>query len=114
MRKAAASAKTAPRRSLPLSARLRYRRNFPPKTKQVRLGQLCLGMGAIRPVAEDDFETVYEIVNDAAQACRGIIPADRRCEPHMPLKICKNRIVRNELQNRVCTGVHRFSENSVV
>ena len=71
-------------------------------------------MGAIRPVAEDDFETVYEIVNDATQACRGIIPADRRCEPHMPLKICKNRIVRNELQNRVCTGVHRFSENSVV
>lgn len=90
------------------------RPEFPAENETGQIGQLCLGMGAIRPVAEDDFETVYEIVDDVAQVCRGILPADRRREPHMSLKICKNRIVRNELQNRVCTGIHRFSENSVV
>jgi GNAT superfamily N-acetyltransferase len=33
---------------------------------------------------EEDFESIYEIVNDAAQAYKGIIPEDRWKEPYMP------------------------------
>lgn len=76
-----------------------FDRDFPPKTKHVKAGQLCLGAGVIRPVAEDDFEAVYEIVNDAAQAYRGIIPADRWHEPYMP---------REELRNEINDGVMFF------
>jgi len=38
----------------------------------------------IRPCKDSEFETVYEIINDAAQAYKGIIPADRWKEPYMP------------------------------
>jgi N-acetylglutamate synthase-like GNAT family acetyltransferase len=31
-----------------------------------------------------DFQTVYEIINDASSAYKGIIPADRWNEPYMP------------------------------
>ncbi|MGZ3595216.1 MAG: GNAT family N-acetyltransferase [Syntrophales bacterium] len=37
----------------------------------------------IRPCGESDFEIIYEIINDAAEAYRGIIPADRWKEPYM-------------------------------
>jgi N-acetylglutamate synthase-like GNAT family acetyltransferase len=37
----------------------------------------------IRPASKHDFDTIYEIVNDAARAYRGIIPADRWHEPYM-------------------------------
>ena len=37
----------------------------------------------IRKAVEDDFERVYEIINDAAFAYKGIIPADRWHEPYM-------------------------------
>ena len=37
----------------------------------------------IRPCGERDFEIIYEIINDAAKAYRGIIPADRWKEPYM-------------------------------
>ena len=40
----------------------------------------------IRPCTDADFETVYAIVNDAAQAYRGVIPADRWKDPYMPLE----------------------------
>jgi N-acetylglutamate synthase-like GNAT family acetyltransferase len=55
-------------------------------------------MGAImiRPCTDGDFETMYEIVNDAAQAYKGIIPADRWKEPYMP---------REELQHEIDDGV---------
>ena len=39
---------------------------------------------AIRPCNEGEFEMIYEIINDSAQAYRGIIPADRWQEPYMP------------------------------
>ncbi len=32
---------------------------------------------------DNDFETIYSIINDAAQAYKGIIPADRWKEPYM-------------------------------
>jgi len=38
----------------------------------------------IRPCADADFHAILEIINDAAQAYRGIIPADRWHEPYMP------------------------------
>ena len=38
----------------------------------------------IRECLEDDFEAIYEIINDAAQAYRGIIPPDRWHDPYMP------------------------------
>ena len=37
----------------------------------------------IRQCRQSDFETVYAIINDAAQAYRGVIPADRWKEPYM-------------------------------
>jgi len=37
----------------------------------------------IRRCTEDDFETVYSIINDAATAYKGVIPADRWREPYM-------------------------------
>ena len=38
----------------------------------------------IRPCCEEEFETIYEIVNDAAAAYRDAIPVDRWKEPYMP------------------------------
>jgi N-acetylglutamate synthase-like GNAT family acetyltransferase len=37
----------------------------------------------IRPCGDRDIEIIYEIINDAAEAYRGIIPADRWKEPYM-------------------------------
>ncbi|MFL5411649.1 MAG: hypothetical protein ACJ79D_09750 [Myxococcales bacterium] len=39
----------------------------------------------IRPCSAADLPTVFAIVNDAAEAYRGVIPADRWHEPYMPL-----------------------------
>jgi GNAT superfamily N-acetyltransferase len=50
----------------------------------------------IRPCTESDFETVYAIVNDAAEAYRGVIPADRWKSPYMP---------REELRHEIDHGV---------
>jgi hypothetical protein len=38
----------------------------------------------IRKCEERDFEQIWEIINDAAQIYRGIIPVDRYSEPYMP------------------------------
>lgn len=38
----------------------------------------------IRPCVDSDFSTILEVVNDAALAYRGVIPADRWHEPYMP------------------------------
>ena len=50
----------------------------------------------IRACGQDEFEAIYEIVNDAAQAYRGTIPADRWKEPYMP---------RDELRREMDDGV---------
>ena len=50
----------------------------------------------IRECLEDDFEAIYEIINDAAQAYRGIIPLDCWHDPYMP---------REELREEISTGV---------
>jgi N-acetylglutamate synthase-like GNAT family acetyltransferase len=38
----------------------------------------------IRPCTPANFDAMFEIINDAAQAYRGIIPADRWHDPYMP------------------------------
>ncbi|MGD8888131.1 MAG: GNAT family N-acetyltransferase [Desulfobacterales bacterium] len=40
----------------------------------------------IRECTETDFNTIFEIINDAAQAYKGVIPQDRWNEPYMSLK----------------------------
>ena len=50
----------------------------------------------IRVCIDDDFEAIVQIINDAAEAYRGIIPVDRWHEPYMP---------REELRAEVSAGV---------
>jgi len=50
----------------------------------------------IRKCDSSDFETIYSIINDAAQAYKGIIPADRWKEPYMS---------REELRREMDEGV---------
>ncbi|OGW34447.1 MAG: GNAT family N-acetyltransferase [Nitrospirae bacterium GWD2_57_9] len=50
----------------------------------------------IRPCTDSDFEQTYEIINDAAHAYKGIIPADRWYEPYMS---------RHYLQHEIEAGV---------
>src|SRR5438270_3070113 len=37
----------------------------------------------IRKATDDDFEAIFEIINDAATAYKGVIPTDRWHEPYM-------------------------------
>ena len=46
----------------------------------------------IRRCTEQDFDTIDAIINDAAQAYKGIIPADRWHEPYMTLKGLQHEI----------------------
>ena len=50
----------------------------------------------IKPVEAADFEEMYLIINDAATAYRGIIPADRWHDPYMP---------REELRAGIADGI---------
>ena len=50
----------------------------------------------IRPCNDGEFETMYVIINDAAEAYRGIIPADRWQEPYMS---------KDELRHEINEGV---------
>jgi N-acetylglutamate synthase-like GNAT family acetyltransferase len=46
----------------------------------------------IRKCDESDFESIYQIINEAAQVYKGIIPADRWKEPYMPREELKHEI----------------------
>ncbi|HEY64532.1 MAG TPA: GNAT family N-acetyltransferase [Caldilineae bacterium] len=50
----------------------------------------------IRPCSDAEFWTIYEIINEAAQAYRGVIPADCWKEPYMP---------EDELRHEIDAGV---------
>ena len=50
----------------------------------------------IRRCTDEDFEMIFEIVNDAAGIYKGVIPADRWHEPYMS---------RQELRNEIEAGV---------
>ncbi len=51
----------------------------------------------IRLCVNSEFEQIYEIINEAAQAYRGVIPPDRWKEPYMS---------RDELQHEIRAGVN--------
>lgn len=53
-------------------------------------------LAMIRPCNDADFEAVYSIINDAAQAYRGVIPEDRWHDPYMP---------KEELRHEIESGV---------
>ena len=53
-------------------------------------------MPMIRKCKLSDLEMIYEIINDAAQAYKGVIPADCWNEPYMP---------REELERQIEEGV---------
>jgi GNAT superfamily N-acetyltransferase len=53
-------------------------------------------MASIRPCRDDERETIFTIVNAAAEAYRGVIPADRWHEPYMPM---------SELDGEIAAGV---------
>ena len=53
-------------------------------------------MSTIRRCRDDDREAIFEIVNAAAEAYRGVIPADRWHEPYMPME---------ELDGELAAGV---------
>jgi N-acetylglutamate synthase-like GNAT family acetyltransferase len=46
----------------------------------------------IRQCTESDLKTIFEIVNDAAVAYKGVIPGDRWHEPYMPLEEVRHEI----------------------
>ena len=53
-------------------------------------------MGLIRPCADDERAAILALVNAAAEAYRGVIPADRWHEPYMPP---------DELDGEIAAGV---------
>jgi len=53
-------------------------------------------MEMIRKCLDGDFETIYEIINDSAQAYKGVIPMDCWQEPYMS---------KGELQREINEGV---------
>lgn len=59
----------------------------------------------IKECTEGDFEEIYQIINDGAQAYKGVIPEDRWHEPYM---------TREELQHEIHDGVAfwGFEENT--
>ena len=57
----------------------------------------------IRLCRSDEFDTLYEIINDAAVAYRGVIPADRFKEPYMPA---------DELRHEMADGVIFWGEET--
>ncbi|MBP7738712.1 MAG: GNAT family N-acetyltransferase [Spirochaetes bacterium] len=61
----------------------------------------------IRRCVESDFEAMFGIINDAAQAYRGVIPGDRWHDPYMP---------REELRREIEDGVQfwGYDENGTL
>ena len=61
----------------------------------------------IRKLVSADFDTILKVVNEAAVAYRGIIPADRWKEPYMPAA---------ELREEIAAGVefYGYEENGEV
>jgi N-acetylglutamate synthase-like GNAT family acetyltransferase len=51
------------------------------------------GMIYIRKTRDEDFASILDIINDAAQAYGGVIPADRWREPYMPASELRREIV---------------------
>jgi GNAT superfamily N-acetyltransferase len=61
----------------------------------------------ITKLAQQDFQAILHVVNEAAVAYRGVIPADRWKEPYMPS---------NELQEELESGIvfYGYWENNIL
>jgi hypothetical protein len=46
----------------------------------------------IRLCTDQDFDKIFEVINDAAQAYQGVIPSDRFKEPYMPSEELRHEI----------------------
>ena len=57
----------------------------------------------IRKCTDDDLPALYTIINDAAQAYKGVIPADRWHDPYMPM---------DELRQEIRDGVQFWGYES--
>lgn len=57
----------------------------------------------IRRCTDADTQALYEIINDAAQAYKGVIPTDRWHEPYMPL---------DEIEREIADGVEFWGEEA--
>jgi GNAT superfamily N-acetyltransferase len=57
------------------------------------------GTSMIRSLSSSDVDIIFKVVNDAAKAYKGIIPADRWKEPYMPM---------DELKEELEAGVRFF------
>ena len=62
----------------------------------MRRGDTLVGMSGIRPCREDENAAILAIVNAAAEAYRGSIPADRWHEPYMAA---------SELEGEIAAGI---------
>ena len=56
-------------------------------------------MMSIQPCVPEDVPAIHEIINDAALAYKGVIPADRWHEPYMPM---------DDLRSEIDKGVRFF------
>jgi N-acetylglutamate synthase-like GNAT family acetyltransferase len=61
-----------------------------PPADRTKMGKM------IRQCSADDFEAIWEIINDGARAYKGVIPEDRWKEPYM---------TRDELRHEMAEGV---------
>ena len=57
----------------------------------------------IRACTASDLPAMYAVINDAAQAYKGVIPADRWHEPYMPME---------ELRSEIAAGVRFWGEEA--
>lgn len=63
--------------------RILHRRDRPAGRRLLGLDQ---GASLIRKCTEDDLDNVFHVVNDAAEAFNGVIPADCWSTPYMPME----------------------------
>ena len=74
----------------------------------------------IRECADQDLEQILEVINDAAQAYKGVIPEDRFKEPYMPRQDLSREIedgvrfwgLEQERTACWCHGICRISRTS--
>src|SRR5204862_6876215 len=96
-----AHARASPRRPAATSASTNppYKTTVTARAIQIQLDNALmpsLHPDAIRPCRRDDRDAILAIVNAAAEAYRGVIPADRWREPYMPA---------DELDEEIAAGV---------
>lgn len=60
------------------------------------MGALALDL---RPVGREDLPVIFQIINESAQAYKGVIPADRWHDPYMPMQ---------ELESEIAKGVRFY------